>query len=595
LLHVSLMCMRLFLIVLFGCSSIFAACSPSYSLYGQPKYKEGFKHFAYVNPNAPKKGSLSQHSVGSFDSFNQFIPFGIPASGLTLLYDTLMVTSEDEPDSLYGLVAQCVELADDKKSISFTLNPNARFNDGAVINASDVVWTFNQLNTKGDPRYKLYFRDVDQVKVKDDHQVTFYLKRPFNRDLVFFIGTLPVFSKSFWQSHDFSKSGLVEPIGSGPYLIKDYKLNGFIRYERVKNYWAENHPTRKGMFNFDELKWVYFKDDTVAFEGFKSHLYDLRIEHRSKLWVTGYNGPALTSGEIIKEEINNREAQGMQGFVFNLRRPMFKDRAVRKAIAMAFDFHWVNDQLLYSQYQRATSFFNNSDLSSTPIIPSKEAVIYKELQNPLPSQFFDEPMYVVDPENEAQMRAQLLEASAILDQAGWKIKDGIRVNKRTGERLAFDILIIQPSFERIILPYQEHLKRLGVEVRVRKVSPSDYIHRLRNFDYDMTTYVFDTHFTPGNELYDYWSSTSAKISGSSNIAGLENKSVDEMVKLAIQSKSREELQDRIRALDRYLMWEQIVVPQWYLDVYRVAYWNHFKRPRVSPAYDLGLMTWWHTS
>ena len=293
----------MFLIILLGCSSTFAACSPSYSLYGQPKYKEGFQHFAYVNPNAPKKGMLSQHSAGSFDSFNQFIPFGIPASGLTLLYDTLMVTSEDEPDSLYGLVAQCVELADDKKSISFTLNPNARFNNGAVINAGDVVWTFNQLNTKGDPRYKLYFRDVDQVKAQDDHKVTFYLKRPFNRDLVFFIGTLPVFSKVFWQSHDFSKGSLVEPIGSGPYLIKDYKLNSYIRYERVKNYWAENHPTRKGMFNFDELKWVYFKDDTVAFEGFKSHLYDLRIEHRSKLWVTGYNGPALSSGKIIKINI----------------------------------------------------------------------------------------------------------------------------------------------------------------------------------------------------------------------------------------------------------------------------------------------------
>jgi len=573
-------------------SLCFSECRSVYSLYGQPKYLPTFSHYDYVNPNAPKQGRLVQSSIGSFDTLNQFVPQGIPAAGLSYLYDTLMVRPDDEPDSQYGLVAQCIELSDDQKTLIFRLDPNAKFHDGVSIQAEDVVWTFNTLLKKGDPRYKLYYRDVKAVKAQDRNTVIFTLSDTHNQDLIFAIGGLPVLPKHFWDHQSFTKADLTVPLGSGPYQVKDFKVNSDITYSRVKDYWAANHPTRKGQFNFDELKWVYFKDDTVAFEAFKSHLYDLRVEHRSKLWATGYQGPAVESGEIIKEEIMSREPQGMQGFVFNFRRPIFKDRQVRKAIALAFDFNWVNSQLFYSQYQRASSYYNNSHLAAGAVISPHELTIYNQLDHQLPEEFFVSPVVINDPENEAQMRDQLLRAAKLLDDAGWVIENGWRVNKITGERLIFEILITQASFERVILPYQEHLKRLGIDVVIRKVGPSEYVNRIRSFDFDMTTTVFRANLNPGNELFDYWSSKSANVMGSGNISGIADARLDQLIQLVMEAKTRDELEHRVRALDRLLMWEYIVVPQWYLDIHRVAYWNSLLRPEISPDFDLGLMTWW---
>ncbi len=568
------------------------SCVTAISKYDSPKYPADFTHFSYVNPSAPKKGELVRHALGGFDSFNAFSPQGMPAVGLSLLYDSLMVPSYDEPASRYGLLAQCVEIDSDKKWIRFTLNPEARFNDGTSVEAKDVVATFNLLLKEGRPHFKIYLDMIDEIQIVSPSQVEFRFSKPFEVDTLFLIVDVPIMSQSYWSQHDFKKGVLDKPLGSGPYTIGEFKPGNQITYNRVENYWAKNHPTRLGQFNFNQLKWVYFKDDTVAFEAFKSHVYDLRVEHRSKLWATGYQGPAFEGDQIIKKEVANREPQGMQGFVFNTRRPIFKDRMVRKAIGMAFDFNWVNRNLFYSQYQRATSYFNNSDLSAPIRVTPQQQKVYSKLNKQLPQGFLTDEIYFPDPENEAQMRAQLIEASSLLERAGWVVKDGIRVNQVTGERLIFEILITQASFERIILPYQANLKKLGIDVLIKKVTPSEYVYRLRNFDFDVTTYVFSGNLTPGKELYDYWSSRSAKIHGSQNISGVEDPIIDMLVAQVNEAKSRNELRNATQALDRYLMWQYLVVPQWYTDVYRLAYWNQFQMPPVTPPYELGIETWW---
>lgn len=573
-------------------AQVFAECQYAISDYGTPKYGESFSHFSYVNPSAPKRGSMVQHAIGSFDTFNQFVSKGSPASGLNLLYDTLMTPSLDEPNTTYGLIAKCIDIAADKKSVVFDINPKAKFSDGTPVTSADVAFTFNLLMKDGSAVYKHYYHDVSHVEMLNDHQVKFFLKNADNRELPLILGQLPVFSKAFWSGKDFANSQFVIPVGSGPYTVSSYQPGKFILYKRNKDYWAANHPTRKGHFNFDIMRWDYYMTDTVAFEAFKSHEYDFRLENSSKLWATGYPKELIAPKKVTKKRLINRQPQGMQGFIFNTRKNIFNNRLVRIAIAKAFDFNWTNQNLFYSQYQRSYSYFNNSELAAPSTLSNSEKVVLNNLGKKLPAGFFEYPVKLTNPNGPTEFRQALIEADQLLNQAGWVVTHGRRVNKLTGQPLKFEILIVMPAFERVVLPFKQNLKQLGIDVNVRLVDPSQYADRLRNFDFDMTVYTYAVGLNPGNELRSYWHSSSADIKGSQNLSGIKNPAVDALIMQIIKAENRDEMKQYVHALDRLLMWEFYLIPQWYMDAYRIAYWDKFLLPSVQPPYALGIETWW---
>lgn len=572
--------------------SVFADCVPAISDYGEPKYSGSFSHFSYTNPNAPKGGKMVRHHIGSFDTFNQFVSRGTPAMGLDLLYDTLMVSSSDEAGSMYGLVAKCIDVAEDKKSVTFELNPDAKFNNGSKIRASDVAYTFNLLMQHGDPSFAHYYHDVSHVEMIGDDKVKFYFKSNHNRELPQILGQLPVLSKSFWSGKNFEASQFSLPLGSGPYAISSYQPGKFIQYQRQKQYWAKDHPVRKGQYNFDVLRWDYYMNDTVAFEAFKSHEYDIRQETSSKLWATGYPEELVIPGKIIKRRMINRQPQGMQGFVFNTRRHIFQSRAVRQAIAKAFDFNWTNKHLFYSQYRRSYSYFNNSELAAPAYFSAMEKQILNGLNKQLPAAFYTHPVTISNPADQKEFREALIAADKLLNRAGWVVSHGKRVHKLTRQPLSFEILIVMPAFERVILPFKQNLQQLGIDVNVRLVDPSQYADRLRQFDFDMTIYTYSVGLIPGNELRDYWHSSSANVQGSQNLSGIKNPAVDALIMQIIQAKDRETMLHYVHALDRVMMWEYYVIPQWYIDAYRLAYWDEFAFPSVQPPYAIGVETWW---
>lgn len=584
--------MKKILLILIGIPLVFADCKSAISTYGLPKYNESFTHFSYANPNAPKGGKLVQHNIGTFDSFNQFVSKGTPAAGLGLMYDTLMVPSSDEPNAMYGLVAKCIDVSDDKKTVTFILNPDASFSNGAPIKSSDVAFTFNLLMKYGDPTLQHYYHDVSYVEMDGEDRVKFYLKTDQNSELPQILGQLPVFSKAFWSGKKFETSQFLIPLGSGPYTISTYQPGKFIQYTRNDNYWAKDHPTKKGLYNFDIMRWDYYMNDTVAFEAFKSHEYDIRNEFSSKLWATGYPEELVQPNKIIKNRMINRQPQGMQGFVFNTRRHLFKDRAVREAISKAFDFDWTNKNLFYSQYQKSYSYFNNSELAAPQTLSNAEKEIFNGLGAQLSDDFFQTPLARSYPRNEQEFRVRLIEADKQLTKAGWVISNGRRVHKLTRQPLDFEILIVMPAFERVLLPFKQNLKQLGINMDIRLVDPSQFADRLRQFDYDMTIHTYVVSLTPGNELRDYWHSSSATVKGSQNLSGIKNPVVDKLIANIIQSKDRAEMIQNIHALDRVLMWEYYLIPQWYIGSYRVAYWDKFSMPSVQPPYDIGIDAWW---
>lgn len=584
--------MKKILLILIGIPVVFADCNYAISTYGLPKYNESFTHFSYANPNAPKRGKLVQYNIGTFDSFNQFVSKGSPAAGLNLMYDTLMVGSSDEPNTMYGLVAKCVDVSDDKKTVTFMLNPDAKFSNGVAIKSSDVAFTFNLLMKYGEPTLQHYYHDVSYVEIDGESKVKFYLKTDQNRELPMILGQLPVFSKAFWSGKNFETSQFLIPLGSGPYTISTYQPGKFIQYIRNDNYWAKDHPTKKGLYNFDIMRWDYYMNDTVAFEAFKSHEYDVRNEFSSKLWATGYPEELVQPNKIIKSRMINRQPQGMQGFIFNTRRHLFKDRAVREAISKAFDFNWTNKNLFYSQYQKSYSYFNNSELAAPQTLSDAENEIFNGLRAQLSDNFFQTPLTHEYPRNEEEFRARLIEADKQLTKAGWVISNGRRVHKLTRQPLDFEILIVMPAFERVLLPFKQNLKQLGINMNVRLVDPSQFADRLRQFDYDMTIHTYVVSLTPGNELRDYWHSSSAAVKGSQNLSGIKNPVVDKLIMNVINSKDRAEMIQNIHALDRVLMWEHYLIPQWYIGAYRVAYWDKFSMPSVQPPYDVGIDAWW---
>lgn len=562
------------------------------SMYGDFKYAPNFTHFQYVNPNAPKGGIFKQAAIGSFDSLNPFIVKGNAASGISMIYDTLLAQSRDEPFSSYGLIAEKVKVASDFTSVSFMINQNARFHDGKSIQASDVKFSFELLVEKGAPHYRSYYSGVKEVVVDNAQQVTFYFKEIGNRELPLIIGQLPILPEHFWADKDFATTSLTIPLGSGPYQVDSFDASKRITYKRVKDYWAKDLAVNRGQHNFDSMIIDYYRDDGVAFEAFKSGNFDYRLESSAKRWATGYVGDNFTSGEIITSKIADKNPQGMQGFWFNLRKDKFKNVHVRQAIALLFDFEWANKTLFYGAYSRINSFYSGSELSTQRDISAAERAILEPYKEQLPKAVFA-PIEFPESNADGNIRAQLRKAVGLLELAGYQLKDS-KMQDKDGRQLSFEFLLYSKDFERVVHPFRRNLQRIGIKTSIRLVDVSQFINRLNNFDFDLVSLRKGQSISPGNEQSGHWGCESIMEPGTANWSGVCHPVIDQLVNQLIMADTREELVQTTKALDRVLLSLHFVIPQWYLPAYRIAYWNKFSHPDVAPIYDLGLSTWWST-
>lgn len=569
-----------------------AAGQHALTLYGEPaKYPASFKHFDFVNPDAPKGGELRQSGFGGFDSLNPFINKGVAADDIGLIYDTLTRHSLDEPFTEYGLLAEKIEVAPDHSWVRFYLRPQARFHDGQAVTAADVVFTFDALMKDGAPQYKAYYADVAKATAEDAKRVRFDFKRSNNRELPLILGQLPVLPKHWWSNREFNKGNLEIPLGSGPYKVADVAAGRSIRYERVKDYWGNDLAVNRGFYNFDSILIDYYRDTTVALEALKAGQFDYWLEVSAKNWASAYDVPAVKDGRLHKEEITNHNPTGMQGFVFNIRRPLFQDPRVREALGLLFDFEWTNKQLFNGAYTRTHSYFENSELAASGLPGSDELKILEPLRAKLDPKVFNSVFEVPRSDASGIIREQQRRAYQLLQEAGWKIVDDKMVDA-DGKPVSLEFLLAQTDFERVLLPYKRNLADLGIELVIRRVDVSQYINRLRSRDFDMIVGGFGQSSSPGNEQREYWHSASADNPGSRNFIGLKDPAVDSLVEGLINADSRQSLVAHTRALDRVLLAGHYVIPNWHIKTWRVAYWDRLQHPEVTPLYDVGLMTWW---
>jgi microcin C transport system substrate-binding protein len=567
------------------------------ALHGDVKYPKTFIHFDYVNPDAPKEGSIRMGVVGTFDSLNPFIVKGSSGAGVSgLLYETLMEQSYDEAFSVYGLIAETIDIFPNGDGVSFILRPQAKWHDGKPITAEDVKWSFETLMSEGAPFYKAYYADVKDVKTDGTRKVIFTFKTNTNKELPLVIGQMPILPKHFFENplHKFGTTSLVPPLGSGAYKISDVQAGRSLGYERVKDWWGKDLNINKGRYNFDRIEFIYFKDTNVALEAFFAGAFDVQEESIAKLWATAYDAPPIIDGRIIKEEIQNSRPSGLQGWLYNLRRPIFKDHAVRRALGHAFDFEWSNKQFAFNAYARTHSFFENSELSAKGLPSGRELEILNQLKDKINSNVFTTELTAPKTDGTGNNRDNLKLATKILDDAGYRLgKDGVRVHETTGQRLEFEIIDSNPAFERWTLPFIRNLKKIGVIATYRTIDPAQFQNRIQNFDFDMTSGVIAQSDSPGNEQLEYWTSAKADITGSRNYMGVKNPVVDELVTMIINAKNRDDLVASTRALDRVLWSEHIVIPHWYVGVWRIARWKYIERPKnLSGKTPAILDTWW---
>ncbi len=555
-----------FLIIFLSFSAFAEDYSYGISAFGDLKYHKDFKNFDYVNPQAPKGGAVKFGVEGGFNSLNPFILKGISAAGINYIYDSLTEGSDDEISARYGLIAEGVKLASDKMSIEFKLRKEARFHDGEPITADDVVFTFNKLISEGHPSYKMSFRDVKEVKKIHKHLVKFFFKNNDNRELPIMVASLSILPKHYYEKVDFSKTSLTPPLGSGPYKIKKLEPNRTIIYERVKDYWAEDLAVNRGRYNFDEIAFDYYRDNNVLIEAFKAQKYDIRQENISRNWYTAYNIEAIEKGEIIKKEIHHSLPAPMQAFVLNLRREKFQDLALRKALTYAFDFEWLRDHIFYGAYKRTESYFANSDFG------------YKDFHLPKSN-------------GDGFNRDNLLQAKKILDEAGYKVVGGKLLDPKK-QLVKIEFLIDTQSFVMVIAPMVKNLEKLGIEAKMRFVEENQYQTRLNKFDFDVIVAVFGQSLIPGNELYAYFHSSQKNVEGGRNLVGLDDKNVDNLVEKIAIAKSKKELQNLCRELDKRMLENYYLIPQWHNNSYRVLYRDIFAMPKASPKYSLATDSWW---
>ncbi len=561
------------------------------AMHGDVKYGPDFKHFAYADPNAVKGGEVKFHAIGTFDNLNPFILRGVAAVGSAAIYDRLMTASADEPFTEYCLVCETVEVPADRSWVAFNLRPEARFHDGRPITVEDVIWTFETLKTKGHPFYRSYYASVAKAEKVGERKVRFTFSGGINRELPLIVGQLPVLPKHYWEGREFDKTTLEPPLGSGPYRIDSFEAGRYITLRRVPDYWGAKLPVNVGHHNFDVIRYDYYRDNTVALEAFKAGEYDLRVENQALAWATGYDSPARAAGLFKLEELPFERTTGMQGFVMNMRRPLFQDRRVREAMAYAFDFEWSNKNLFHGAYTRTRSYFDNSELAARGLPGPEELKLLEPLRGKIPDEVFTKEYNPPKTDGSGNWRENQRVALRLLREAGYKFENQ-RLVGPDGNPVSFEILLNSPQFERVMLPYAENLKRLGIEARVRTVDPAQYQRRMDEFDFDMTVDVFAQSESPGNEQRDYWSSRAADTPGSRNTAGIKSDAIDFLIEAIISAPDRDSLVVRTRALDRVLQWGHYVVPNWHTRVTRVAYWDRFARPAITP--DVGFLSsvWW---
>ncbi len=563
------------------------------SLHGDVKYDADFKHFDYVNPNAPKGGEAKMAGLGTFDNLNPFILKGVPAIGLGMTYNTLLTPSLDEPGTEYGALAESVEVPPDFSWVTFTLRANARWHDGKPVMVEDVIFTMEILKEKGHPFYRSYYANVSSVEKTGPRTVKFSFSGGENRELPMIIGQLAIVPKHYWEGRNFEKTTTEPPLGSGPYKIESLEIGRYITYSRVEEYWGRDLAINVGQNNVDVIRYDYYRDATVAVEALKAGEYDFRAENSSKDWATAYEIPAFAQGRLIKELVPDKNSSGMQAFWFNTRRSKFVDPKVRQALNYTFDFAWTNTNLFYGQYTRTTSFFSNSNLAVTGLPKGQELEILTPYRDRLPEEVFTKAFELPETNGAGNIRQNLRKARALLTEAGWEIKGQTLVHYQTREVMTIEFLLVSPSFERIVGPIFQNMNRLGIDATLRTVDRAQYQNRMNTFDFDMTVQWVRQSLSPGNEQRDFWSSEEADTDGSRNWAGIKDPVVDELIDKVISAPDRQTLVATTHALDRVLLWGFYVIPQWHMQAHRLVYWDKFGKPAQLPPYQHGFPAiWW---
>lgn len=578
--------------------------SHGFARFGELKYPPSFSHFDWVNPEAPKGGRLQLMALGTYDSLNPYILKGTSPIGTGDFYQygvselnaPLMAghgvfdPSGDEPASAYGLVAESIQYADDLHWVVFNLRKEARFHDGKSITAQDVEFSWRTLLEQGHPQYRSYLKEVQRVDVLGPLKVRFVFSGPANPQLLLNLGDLPVLPKHYWERRDFSQTSFRPPLGSGPYRITEVKPGRSLRFERVKNWWGKDLPVNRGKYNIDRIDVDFYRDRHVAFEAFKAGSFDLYIEHQAKNWATNYRFPALLRGEVVRAEIPHQIPTPTQALFINSRRAPFNNPQVREALGLLFDFEWTNRTLFNSAYRRTTSYFPNSPFAAEDIPKGAEWLLLNDWREQLPEPLFSEPFRVPVTAGRGIPREHLARALELLQQAGWRTsRNGLKSSR--GRPFNLEILLVNPSLERVLQPYVQTLRNIGVEARLRTVDRAQFKHRLDAFDYDMTLLVLPQSLTPGPDQWNYFHSSQAHIRGSKNYAGVQDPAVDAMLEAILQAHTQNELEAAMQALDRVLLWQHYVVPNWYISHHRVAWRTRLKHAQIPP-YTLGLRSWW---
>ncbi len=564
------------------------------SVFGDLKYGAEFAHFDYVNPDAPKGGTLRLWGLDTFETLNPFILKGRKEAWNALLFDTLMARAFDEPDALYGLVAEAVELPEAGGWVAFRLRPEARFHDGTPVTADDVAFTYRTLVEKGHPQFRILFRDVAGVEVVDRHKVRFAFKPGRHRDLPVQLAALPVLSKAYYATVAFDRTTFTPPLSSGPYRVARAEPGRSVTYERVTGYWARDLPVNRGRYNFDRIKVDYYRDRDIAFEAIFAGQYDFREEFTSRSWVTQYDKPPVRKRLMVRETLPDETPSGVQAFFFNLRRDKFKDRRVRRALDLAFDFEWTNKNLFFGLYERTNSMFENSPLAAHAPPSEAEIALLEPFRGKIPEEVFARPYRASVTDGSGKIRRELRKAAGLLREAGYRVGDGV-LRDPSGAPMTIEFLLLEASFARIVSPYIANLRRLGIEATIRIADAANFKYRTDTHDFDVVIQRFVQPLTPGLEQRNFFGSASAGVPGSFNVGGIDDPAVDALIEKVIGARSRPELTTAVHALDRVLMWNNYTVPQWFKGVHHIAYWNKFDRPATKPRFARGVVdTWWYS-
>lgn len=578
--------------------------SHGYAQFGTLKYPARFTHFDWVNPQAPKGGTLRVMAFGTFDTVNpytfkgtspvttaNFLQYGINELNEPLMVGTGQYSpSGDEPASSYGLIAQSVEYSEDRSWVVFNLRPEARFHDGAPVTSYDVAFSYRTLLKDGHPLYRTALQEVLRVDILNKQRIRFVFKRSGNPLLILRLGELPVLPQHYWKDRDFKATTFAPPLGSGPYRITSVTPGRQLIFERVKDYWGKDLPVNRGKYNFDRMEVEFYRDSDVAFEAFKAGEFDIYIEHQAKNWVNGYNFPAVRRGEVIKVQIPHQIPTQTQGLFMNSRRATFADVRTREALGLMFDFEWTNRALFSDAYKRTTSYYPNSEFSASGLPVGHEWLMLKPYKEQLPARLFTEPFTLPKTDGRGIPRETMRKALALLAEAGWKLH-GQRLQDKDGQPLRFELLLVNPSLERLYQPYIENLNSIGIDARLRTVDRAQYKQRLDQFDFDMISMTLGQTLSPGLEQWQYFHSSQVNVKGSKNYAGIANPVVDHLLEQLLAARTRDEQIAAGKALDRVLLWQHYSIPNWYLNYHRLAYRNRLAFV-TTPPYTLGLSAWW---